>query len=201
MVDTARLRALAEAARKPQGWKRIAFQASRLDEFREAASPDVVIRLLDEIDRLRHENHNLNWALGTDGYEQMYTEAERVEHAEGVALVTENLDRLAARKARWDALVPAGVDILDHIAALAAAERERDALVRERDAVLAANRDCLLHYDDARAERDAMAALLREARDGLAGGLWDYGPGQDEHDRCNELIEKLDAALSGKEPT
>jgi hypothetical protein len=78
---------------------------------------------------------------------------------------------------------------------------ERDALVRERDAVLAANRDCLLHYDDARAERDAMAALLREARDGLAGGLWDYGPGQDEHDRCNELIEKLDAALSGKEPT
>jgi hypothetical protein len=87
------------------------------------------------------------------------------------------------------------------LAALAAAERERDALVRERDAVLAANRDCLLHYDDARAERDAMAALLREARDGLAGGLWDYGPGQDEHDRCNELIEKLDAALSGKEPT
>jgi hypothetical protein len=127
-IDTARLRALAEAARKPQGWKRIAFQASRLDEFREAASPDVVIRLLDEIDRLRHENHNLNWALGTDGYEQMYTEAERVEHAEGVALVTENLDRLAARKARWDALVPAGVDILDHIDALAAAERERGAL-------------------------------------------------------------------------
>lgn len=136
--DTKRLRELAERARKPQGWKRIAFQAARLDEFREAASPDVVIRLLDELDRLRHENHNLNWALGTDGYEQMYTEAERVEHADAVARITEHLDRLAARKARLDALVPAGVDILDHIDVLLRLLDERDAL---REAAREAERE------------------------------------------------------------
>lgn len=40
-------------------------------------------------------------------------------------------------------------------------------------------------------------ALLQEARTGLAGGLWDYGPGQDEHDACEALIERIDARLKG----
>jgi hypothetical protein len=194
MTDREKLRALAEAARKPQGWKRIAFQASRLDEFREAASPDVVIRLLDEIDRLRHENHNLNWALGTDGYEQMYTEAERVEHAEGVALVTENLDRLAARKARWDALVPAGVDILDHIDAL---RRGRDE-ARERASYWKAKHDDEeTSNGDVKDERDALAALLRECRDFIASAPM----ARDATRKALELVPRLDAALDGaKEP-
>lgn len=36
---------------------------------------------------------------------------------------------------------------------------------------------------------------LSMSRDALAGGLWDYGPGQDEHDKCNEVIAAIDAAL------
>lgn len=179
--DVKRLRELAERARKPQGWKRIAFQAARLDEFREAASPDVVIRLLDELDRLRHENHNLNWALGTDGYEQMYTEAERVEHADAVARITEHLDRLAARKARLDALVPAGVDILDHI----------DAMRRERDEAVQLASD----FGDALKKRidevDAAMALLAEARGAL---LRLTISGASTYDA--ELQARIDAALA-----
>lgn len=37
--------------------------------------------------------------------------------------------------------------------------------------------------------------LLKKARDGLSGGLWDYGPGQDEHGQCNELIDEIDTFL------
>jgi hypothetical protein len=37
------------------------------------------------------------------------------------------------------------------------------------------------------------AALALEA---LEGGLWDYGPGQDEHDKCNEVITALREALA-----
>lgn len=40
-------------------------------------------------------------------------------------------------------------------------------------------------------------ALLTEARAALAGGLWDYGPGQDEHAACTALVERIDAHLSG----
>jgi hypothetical protein len=43
---------------------------------------------------------------------------------------------------------------------------------------------------------------LREATEALAGGLWDYGPGQDEHEKCNEVIARCRAALAAtpKEP-
>ena len=34
-------------------------------------------------------------------------------------------------------------------------------------------------------EIDRLRSALGKARDGLAGGLWDYGPGQDEHEQCN----------------
>jgi hypothetical protein len=40
-----------------------------------------------------------------------------------------------------------------------------------------------------------LLALLKEATDALDGGLWDFGPGQDEHDRCTELVARLRAAL------
>lgn len=53
------------------------------------------------------------------------------------------------------------------------------------------------------AERDSLRALnaelleaLEKARSGLSNGLWDYGPGQDEHAQCNELIEEVDAAIA-----
>lgn len=37
---------------------------------------------------------------------------------------------------------------------------------------------------------------LKAATDALAGGLWDYGPGQDEHEKCNEVIESCRAAIA-----
>lgn len=36
---------------------------------------------------------------------------------------------------------------------------------------------------------------LEKATDALAGGLWDYGPGQDEHEKCNELIEEFQSLI------
>lgn len=70
------------------------------------------------------------------------------------------------------------------------------------------------HLDDAQGEIRALRAteqalrervtalesVLSEARDALAGGLWDYGPGQDEHEKCNEVIAVVDAALLEKKP-
>ena len=70
---------------------------------------------------------------------------------------------------------------------------ERDALVRERDAVLAANRDCLLHFDALKAERDALAAMLRRIR------AWDM---LDVAGDGAYWKREIDAALDGaKEPT
>lgn len=39
-------------------------------------------------------------------------------------------------------------------------------------------------------------AAMQQALDALEGGLWDYGPGQDEHDRCNKVITALREALA-----
>ena len=44
--------------------------------------------------------------------------------------------------------------------------------------------------------RDALGKTV----DALSGGLWDYGPGQDEHEKCNEVIDAARAALT-KEAT
>ena len=41
-------------------------------------------------------------------------------------------------------------------------------------------------------EREA----IQQALEALEGGLWDYGPGQDEHDKCNEVITALRKALA-----
>jgi hypothetical protein len=40
-------------------------------------------------------------------------------------------------------------------------------------------------------------AMLIEARQELGGGLWDHGPGQDEHEACQALIERIDAHIAG----
>ena len=70
-----------------------------------AASPDNIAALLDRLDkaereyeRLKHENHNLNWALGTDGYEQMATPEEQAEHDKAVRAHNEFLARLEKGK-------------------------------------------------------------------------------------------------------
>ena len=39
-------------------------------------------------------------------------------------------------------------------------------------------------------------AAMQMALEALEGGLWDYGPGQDEHDKCNEVITALREALA-----
>ena len=37
---------------------------------------------------------------------------------------------------------------------------------------------------------------LKYATDALSGGLWDYGPGQDEHEKCNEVLESCRAVIA-----
>lgn len=43
-----------------------------------------------------------------------------------------------------------------------------------------------------------MEELLIEARNALAGGLWDFGPEQDEHAACNAVIVRIDEFLDGR---
>lgn len=45
-------------------------------------------------------------------------------------------------------------------------------------------------------QRDSLLKQLQAATDALSGGLWDYGPGQDEHECCNEVIAECRAALA-----
>lgn len=40
-------------------------------------------------------------------------------------------------------------------------------------------------------QRTELLNGLGIAIEALADGLWDYGPGQDEHDKCNEVLERL----------
>lgn len=94
----------------------------------------VIKQLLAKIARLQHENHNLNWALGSPGYEQMATPEEEAEHVAAVAEVTANIERMRRRKERHDALVPEGKDYLDEIERL---RKERDEAREELNARLA----------------------------------------------------------------
>ena len=41
-----------------------------------------------------------------------------------------------------------------------------------------------------------LLAALQVATAALAGGLWDYGPGQDEHEKCNEVIAQCRAVIA-----
>jgi len=47
--------------------------------------------------------HNLNWALGTPGYEEMATAEEQAEHKEACARVDDMLERMAENKRKHDA--------------------------------------------------------------------------------------------------
>jgi multidrug resistance efflux pump len=47
--------------------------------------------------------HNLNWALGTPGYEEMATAEEQAEHTEACARMDEMLERMAENKRKHDA--------------------------------------------------------------------------------------------------
>ena len=49
------------------------------------------------------------------------------------------------------------------------------------------------------AEIERLRAALAKAREGLSCGLWDYGPGQSEHDQCDALIGEIDAILGDQE--
>ncbi len=48
----------------------------------------------------------------------------------------------------------------------------------------------------AAAEIERLREVLQLATNALSDGLWDYGPGQDEHDKCDEVIEICRAALA-----
>lgn len=53
-----------------------------------------------------------------------------------------------------------------------------------------------IERDYLRAVNAELVRMLEKARSGLSNGLWDYGPGQDEHAQCDELIEEVDAAIA-----
>lgn len=57
------------------------------------------------IAELEAEVHNLNWALGTPGYEQMATPEDQAAHEVGVERVNAMLAKMAANKAEHDAMV------------------------------------------------------------------------------------------------
>ena len=44
-------------------------------------------------------------------------------------------------------------------------------------------------------EIERLRNALQEATDALSGGLWDYGPGQDEHEQCQRVIDRCRAVL------
>lgn len=48
-------------------------------------------------------------------------------------------------------------------------------------------------------QRDELLLKLKMATDALSGGLWDYGPGQDEHERCNEVIAECVGTIANIE--
>jgi hypothetical protein len=86
--------------------------------------------------------------------------------------------KLQQAKAEHDALVADNADL-------------REKLAKKADLL----RGCYA-ADHKRQKRVAeLEAALSISRDALAGGLWDYGPGQDEHEKCNEVIAAIDAAL------
>lgn len=90
-----------------------------------AESKEAIRELVAQNELLRQENHNLNWAMGTVGYEQMATPEQQAEHEAHTAQIHATLEKMRNRKTRHDMTVPAGVDYLDYIDSLQA---ERDAL-------------------------------------------------------------------------
>lgn len=69
--------------------------------------------LRKDVERLKRENHNLNWALGTDGYDQMATHKEQAEHKAGMAKVSAALERFKDRADRFSKIIPEGTDLLE----------------------------------------------------------------------------------------
>lgn len=51
-----------------------------------------------EIARLKEENHNLNWALGTEGYAQMATVEQQLEFKKGVEQIEARIADMKHRK-------------------------------------------------------------------------------------------------------
>jgi hypothetical protein len=57
-----------------------------------------------KLEEASKENHNLNWALGAEGYDRMATPEEQAEHEEAVANCTALITGFAERKAKHDAM-------------------------------------------------------------------------------------------------
>ena len=49
--------------------------------------------------------------------------------------------------------------------------------------------------DAVSADIERLRAALAKAHAGLSCGMWDYGPGQDEHEQCDALIAEIDVVL------
>ena len=134
--------------------------AREIDTRKDAAA--CLRRLHAECESLRHENHNLNWALGIPGYEQMFTAEEQAEADAGHARSVEIIEGMKARKARHEALLPDGRDPLDEIESLRT-QLQTQALqslstMGQDDATIA---DLRAQLAEARAEADALRADAR----------------------------------------
>lgn len=100
-------------------------------------------RLHAECESLRHENHNLNWALGAPGYERMFTAEEQAESDAASAEAVEIIEGMKARKARHEALLPDGRDPLDEIESLRAQLAEAQAEARRFQILIDTAPGCL----------------------------------------------------------
>lgn len=77
-------------------------------------------RLEAERDQLRKDVHDLNWALGTQGYETMHDPADQAASDAASAAVLASIERMKARQARHKEMLPDGADPLDEIERLRA---------------------------------------------------------------------------------
>ena len=69
-----------------------------------AANPTTILELIKRLrdaekerDELKHDNHNINVALGTDGYHDWFNEEERTESKNHLELVHAGLERMRQR--------------------------------------------------------------------------------------------------------
>jgi hypothetical protein len=103
-----------------------------------------------KLEEASKENHNLNWALGAEGYDRMATPEEQAEHEEAVANCTAIIAGFAERKAKLSA-APAP--------SLCTAEEAAE-LVKGLGHIVSMNQKVLLEYLTV----DQLAAIINADR-------------------------------------
>lgn len=112
---------------------------------------------------LEQEVHNLNWALGSEGYDQMATPEQQAEHEQGMQAVNANLERMKANAELHKKLVPEGMTALERLAEL---EAQRVALTDEQ---IGAIRDAIQYSESGKVPEGWTVNRLQEIFDAHHG--------------------------------